>query len=84
MGEDQELRHARLGDRRLGVGCNREEFGRWLDKEHPIRWAWDTYAGCKARYRAMMADPALAHLERIRITRPWEAPRLIERLAGGG
>ena len=26
-----------------GTG-NREEFRRWLDKEHPIRWAWDTWA----------------------------------------
>ena len=25
-----------------GTG-NYEEFHRWLDKEHPIRWAWDTY-----------------------------------------
>jgi adenylate kinase family enzyme len=63
-----------------GTG-NRETFARWLDKEHPIRWAWDTYAERKRRYGAMMADPALARLERVRVTRPWEAQALIERLA---
>ena len=63
-----------------GTG-NRETFARWLDPEHPTRWAWDTYADRKARYGAMMADPALAHLERCRVTRPWEADALIERLA---
>jgi adenylate kinase family enzyme len=61
-----------------GTG-NREQFSRWLDAEHPIRWAWDTYADRKARYGAMMADPALAHIERMRVTRPWEAQALIER-----
>jgi adenylate kinase family enzyme len=63
-----------------GTG-NREQFSRWLDKGHPIRWAWDTYADRRARYAAMMHDPALAHLERVRVTRPWEAAALIERWA---
>jgi adenylate kinase family enzyme len=64
-----------------GTG-NRETFTRWVDKEHPIRWAWDTYADRKTRYGAMMSDPTLAHLERVRVTRPWEAERLIERWSG--
>jgi len=63
-----------------GTG-NKEEFRRWLGKEHPIRWAWDTYADRKRRYGAMMADPALARLSRHRVTRPWEAQALVERLA---
>ncbi len=63
-----------------GTG-NRETFGRWLDREHPIRWAWDTYASRKARYGPMMTDPALAHLARHRVTRPWEAEALLARLA---
>jgi adenylate kinase family enzyme len=62
-----------------GTG-NRETFARWLDREHPIRWAWDTYAERKVRYGAMMTDPALAHLERVRVTRPWEAAAVIEHL----
>lgn len=64
-----------------GTG-NRETFARWLDAEHPIRWAWDTYADRKARYGAMMTDPALTHLERHHVTRPWEAQALIERWTG--
>ena len=64
-----------------GTG-NRETFSRWLDKEHPIRWAWDTYAGRRTRYAAMMQDPMLGHLQRHRVTRPWEAEVLVRELAG--
>jgi adenylate kinase family enzyme len=64
-----------------GTG-NREDFRRWLDKGHPIRWAWDTHARRQRSYGAMFANPALAHLERVRITRPWEAAALIERWGG--
>jgi adenylate kinase family enzyme len=63
-----------------GTG-NRELFSRWLDREHPIRWAWDTYAERKARYAAMIDDPALAHLVRIRLTHPREAAPLIAQFA---
>jgi adenylate kinase family enzyme len=63
-----------------GTG-NREHFGRWLDREHPIRWAWDTYADRKVRYGALMADPALAHIERIRVQRQWQADAVMARLA---
>ena len=63
-----------------GTG-NREHFRRWLDPEHPIRWAWDTYADRKARYGPMMTDPTLAHLQRVQVTRPWEAQALIDGLA---
>jgi adenylate kinase family enzyme len=63
-----------------GTG-NRETFRRWLDKEHPIRWAWDTYALRRQKNAAEFADPALAHLKRIRISDPREAGPLIARLA---
>lgn len=63
-----------------GTG-NRETFARWLDKEHPIRWAWDTYARRKRDYAAMFDDPALGHLEKHRVQRPWEAEALIAALA---
>jgi adenylate kinase family enzyme len=64
-----------------GTG-NRETFVRWLDKEHPIRWAWDTYARRKRDYTAMFEDPALAHLERHRVRHPREAAGLIAALGG--
>ncbi|WP_293900172.1 hypothetical protein [Phenylobacterium sp.] len=70
-----------------GTG-NTETFLRWLDKEHPIRWAWDTYDGRRARIDAEIADPALGHLERHRLRHPREAAPLIAKLGsspiGGG
>ncbi|MFZ5720189.1 MAG: hypothetical protein ACOY5Y_12095 [Pseudomonadota bacterium] len=62
-----------------GTG-NRETFARWLDKGHPIRWAWDTYARRKAQYEALFADPAHAGIEKHRLRRPGEADDLIRRL----
>lgn len=63
-----------------GTG-NTETFRRWLDKEHPIRWAWDTYDGRRKRIDAEMANPALAHLVKHRLTDPREAAPLIAKLA---
>ena len=56
---------------------NREELGRWLDKDHPLRWAWDTYDDRRRRFAALFADPALAHLPKYRLRRPAEAEPLI-------
>ncbi|HEX2816469.1 MAG TPA: hypothetical protein VHN39_08745 [Phenylobacterium sp.] len=62
-----------------GTG-NREEFARWLDKDHPIRWAWDTFHARRARYEAAFADPALAHLSLCRIRSNRDADALLARL----
>src|SRR5437879_10946074 len=32
---------------------NKELFHKWLDKEHPIRWAWDTWALVRERYATL-------------------------------
>ncbi len=66
-----------------GTG-NREEFGRWLDKEHPLRWAWDTYQDRRSRYAALFEAPALDRLERYRLRRPSEAGPLVRRLTADG
>jgi adenylate kinase family enzyme len=63
-----------------GTG-NTETFARWLDKEHPIRWAWDTYAERRRKNQAEFDDPALAHVQKIRLTHPRQAGPLIDRLA---
>ena len=63
-----------------GTG-NREDFRRWLDKEHPIRWAWDTFQRRRAQYEILFADARLAHVEKHRLGRPAQADRLIARLA---
>jgi hypothetical protein len=43
---------------------NRESFARWLDPEHPIRWAWATFDEKRVRYEARMTrpDPEFAHV----------------------
>jgi adenylate kinase family enzyme len=63
-----------------GTG-NREDFRRWLDKEHPIRWAWDTFKARRMSYEQMFADPANARLEMHRVRHPRQAAPLMDRLA---
>ena len=71
-----------LSKRELWPGTgNVEEFRRWLDKEHPIRWAWDTYAERRAAYAAMFADASTDHLEKHRVQRPRDAEALVQSLA---
>lgn len=67
------------GELWAGAG-NREDFRRWLDKEHPIRWAWDTFKVRRAAYEALFADPASAHLSLHRVRRPRESQPLLEKL----
>ena len=63
-----------------GTG-NVETFARWLDKEHPIRWAWDTYARRRGDYAALfeLLSAGGARLHHVR--RPREADALVESLA---
>ena len=63
-----------------GTG-NMETFALWLSKEHPIRWAWDTYDQRRALIDGEMVDPALAHLQKHRLKHPREAEPLITQLA---
>ena len=63
-----------------GTG-NRETFSRWLSKDHPIRWAYDTYGDRRRRYRLMLEDPALGHLRKWRIQTRRQADALITELA---
>src|SRR6185369_6609021 len=50
------LRALDRGELWPGAG-NREDVRRWLDREHPIRWAWDTFHRRRAQYEALFADP---------------------------
>ena len=71
-----------IGGKELWPGTgNTERFSRWLDKEHPIRWSWDTYAKLKARYQLMSEDGTWAHLRVHRLTHPRQAEALVRRLA---
>lgn len=62
-----------------GTG-NREDFRRWLRKDHPIRWTWDTHLGANARREAYMTDPALAHARKHRFRTPVETRRWLEQI----
>ncbi|HEY8615583.1 hypothetical protein [Phenylobacterium sp.] len=59
-----------------GTG-NKELFRRWMDKEHPIRWAWDTFHRRRTQYEALFADPRTAHLNKHRLRHPREADELV-------
>lgn len=63
-----------------GTG-NRETVAKWLDKDHPLRWAWDTWARRRAQYEARLEDPRFAHLQVHRLRHPREAKGLAGRLA---
>jgi adenylate kinase family enzyme len=39
----------------------------WIDPEHPVRWSWTKHAQYRERYAARFADPAFAHLRRLRL-----------------
>jgi adenylate kinase family enzyme len=54
-----------------GTG-NIERFGDWLKPDHPIRWAWRTWARRRAQYEAFVSQ-APAHLTVIRLRHPREA-----------
>jgi adenylate kinase family enzyme len=57
-----------------GTG-NVERFSHWLKPDHPIPWAWRTWARRRAQYEAFARD-APAHLTVIRLKHPREAKRV--------
>ena len=63
-----------------GTG-NKEEFRRWLDREHPIRWAWDTHAQVRQRYGEWFAGGTYQGRPVHRITTRREARALVAKLA---
>lgn len=63
-----------------GTG-NRERWNQWLSKEHPIRWAWDTFHRRRAGYEAAFKSPKLAHLQVHRLRDPREADGAARRLS---
>ena len=63
-----------------GTG-NRESFARWPRKDHPIRWAWDTFDLRRETYAALLADPTTTHVAKHRLRHPSEAEALLHELA---
>ena len=63
-----------------GTG-NVETFAKWLEKDHPIRWAWDTFSRRRKQYEALTADPAYAHLEVLRLRKTRDADNVAATLS---
>jgi adenylate kinase family enzyme len=63
-----------------GTG-NKELFRKWIEKEHPIRWAWDTWAMVRERYEGLFIDGTYEGRPVYRVRTSGEARALIARLA---
>jgi adenylate kinase family enzyme len=50
----------------------------WLDPEHPVRWSWTKHGQYRVKYAARFADPAWAHLSRIRLLSRAEVRTLLQ------
>jgi adenylate kinase family enzyme len=74
-----------LGKRELWPGSgNKELFRRWLEKEHPIRWAWDTWTQVRARYEAMFANGSFEGRPAYRVGDARQARQVVAQLAAAG
>lgn len=62
-----------------GTG-NRETFRRWLDRDHPIRWAWDNWERRRVQFEDLIASPETAHLRIFRLRHPREVDQFVETL----
>jgi adenylate kinase family enzyme len=60
---------------------NKELFRKWLEKEHPIRWAWDTWEMMRARYASIFARGVFEGRPVYRVANRRGARRLVARLA---
>lgn len=60
-----------------GTG-NHEEFRRWRDREHPIRYAWDTWARRRKGFEEKVGEPRFAHLRLFRLRHPREVAPMID------
>jgi adenylate kinase family enzyme len=61
----------------LWNGNREQSLLRWLDPEHPVRWAWMKHREYRVEYAARFADPAWAHLSRVRLRNRSEVRALL-------
>lgn len=57
---------------------NREDWRNLFDKGHPIWWSMTKYRENRAKYLALISDPAWAHLDVVHIRRPSELTRWLQ------
>jgi adenylate kinase family enzyme len=61
-------------------GGNHENFRHWLDKEHPIRWAWDTHYRRRTEYETLLAGSEFSNIKVLRLRNAREAKDVESRL----
>lgn len=71
----------RAARREVIWGGNREEFRLWLDRGHPIQWAWRTWQSNRTTIAKRLAEPSAAHLRVLQVIRPGDAAKVPDRLA---
>ena len=69
-----------LSGKEMWPGC-RERFREWLSPDHPIRWAWSSWAKRRETYEALLASPATRHLTVHRLQTPGEADMCLDAMA---
>ncbi|MBO1080205.1 AAA family ATPase [Roseomonas haemaphysalidis] len=60
---------------------NRESWRRWLDRDHPIRWAWRQWRPRRRSLEAVLAEDTYRHLDLRRLRHPREAEAAFRALA---
>ncbi|MEU2778112.1 adenylate kinase [Streptomyces sp. NPDC007162] len=60
----------RSARREVLFGGNRETWGGWLSREHPVWWSWSQHAGRRAEIARRTRDPRFGPLDTHRFNRP--------------
>jgi adenylate kinase family enzyme len=70
-----------VGRKELWPGTgNREDIRMWVEKDHPIRWAWDTFAKRRRENEERFAQMAQSGVKLIRLRDPREAKNIVSLL----
>lgn len=59
---------------------NRENFRHWLQKDHPIRWTWDTYRSANDHREVLFSGSILRHARKHRFRTLLEAQHWLDQL----
>lgn len=68
-----------LDQKELWAG-NREDWRRWLQPSHPIRWAWSTWRERRLEFEALLDDVQYEHLVVLRLRRPCNPASVLDQL----
>ncbi|MFF4896033.1 adenylate kinase [Streptomyces sp. NPDC001068] len=62
----------RSARREVLFGGNRETWGGWLSREHPVWWSWSQHTARQEEVRRRTSDPRFAPLDCLRFAHPDE------------